>query len=73
MIRTASLCSLFILASCSESPATKEDNKAVEAEHKEEMAETVKSEKKSLEEAADAAAKLVEEESRKEIDGLSRQ
>ena len=62
---------LALTSACSSEPAPKEVGKAQTAEIKEETDSAVKAEKKSIEEAAEAAVKLVEEESRQEIEGLA--
>ncbi len=62
--------SFIALAACAEEPSPKEAEKAAEQAVAEDEAAALKSEQKSIEEAADAAAKLVEEESRKEIEQL---
>ena len=59
-----------LTSACSSEPAPKEVGKAQSAEIKEETDSAVKAEKKSIEEAAEAAVKLVEAESREEIEGL---
>ena len=72
MKRSALILALVALTSaCSSEPAPKEVGKAQSAELKEETDSAVKAEKKSIEEAAEAAVKLVEEESRQEIEGLA--
>lgn len=60
----------LLLISCSEEPTPKEAETVQAAAAEAETADAIKAEKKSLEEAADAAAKLVEEESRQEIEAL---
>lgn len=62
---------LALTSACSNEPAPKENGKAQAAEIKEETDFAVKAEKKSIEEAAEAAVKLVEEESRQEIETLN--
>lgn len=72
MRRLAVLLSLTLLAvGCAEEPAPKEAEKAAVANAAEDTADAVKLEKKSIEKAAEAAVKLVEEESRQEIEGLA--
>ena len=58
------LASLFLLAACAEEPARKDAEKPAEAFGKEE----VKAQKRSIEEAADEAAKLVEADAKAEIE-----
>lgn len=70
MIRPLCLSVLVLLASCTGKAPSKEADKPDEGQAAEKMADTVKAEKKSLDEAADAAAKLVEEESRQEIEAI---
>ena len=60
----------LLLISCSEEPTPKEAETVQAATAEADTADAIKAEKKSLEEAADAAAKLVEEESRQEIEAL---
>jgi PBP1b-binding outer membrane lipoprotein LpoB len=67
----ALLALLPIVAGCAEESAPKEAEKAAVANAAEDAADAVKLEKKSIEEAAEAAVKLVEEESRQEIEGLA--
>jgi hypothetical protein len=63
---------LFALTTaCSNEPAPKKAKKTQTAEIKEETDSAVKIEKKSIEEAAEAAVKLVEEDSRQEIEELA--
>lgn len=72
MMRAAILAALLVSTSaCSSEPAPKEAGKAQTAEIKQETDSAVKAEKKSIEEAAEAAVKLVEEESRQEIEDLA--
>jgi PBP1b-binding outer membrane lipoprotein LpoB len=72
MIRAAALLVLALLTfGCAEEPAPKDAAKAAVANAAKDTADAVKSEKKSIEEAAEAAVKLVEEESRQEIEGLA--
>ena len=64
----AALLGLMLLSSaCTEEPAAKEAETAV-ANTAKDTADAVRLEKKSIEEAAEAAVKLVEEESRQEIE-----
>ena len=67
----ATLAMTLIVAGCTEEPAPKDAQKASVANVAEDTADAVKLEKKSIEEAAEAAVKLVEEESRQEIEGLT--
>ena len=62
---------LALTTSCSNEPAPKKAEKTQTEEIKEETDSAVKIEKKSIEEAAEAAAKLVEEDSRQEIEELA--
>ena len=62
---------LVLTSACSSESAPKEAGKAQTAEIKEETDSAVKAEKTSIEDAAEAAVKLVEEESRQEIEGLA--
>ena len=72
MRHTPVLLALTLLATaCTEDPTPKEAEKAADANTAEDTADAVKLEKKSIEEAAEAAVKLVEEESRREIEGLA--
>jgi PBP1b-binding outer membrane lipoprotein LpoB len=74
MIRAAPLAILLMLTmGCSKEPAHKEAEKAAVANTAEDTADAVKAEKKSIEEAAEAAVKLVEEESRQEIEATQAQ
>lgn len=59
-----------VLAGCSEGPTPKEANKAAAQTVAEDDAAELKVEQKNIEQAADAAAKLVEEEAREEIEQL---
>lgn len=69
---SAVLLSLSLLTvGCGEEPAPKEAKKDAVANAAEDTADAIKLEKKSIEEAAEAAVKLVEEESRQEIQGLT--
>lgn len=54
----------FALGACTEESSPKEAEKAAEQVVAEDDAEALKTEQKTIEEAADAAAKLVEQESR---------
>ena len=67
----AALLGLMLLSSaCAQEPEPKEAEAAV-ANTAKDTADAVKLEKKSIEEAAEAAVKLVEEESRQEIEDLA--
>jgi hypothetical protein len=63
-----SLPALMLLAACSESPPAKDAEKAKAAVETNDS--EIKEHKKSIEEAADAAAKLVEADAKAEIDAL---
>jgi PBP1b-binding outer membrane lipoprotein LpoB len=67
----ALLIGALFLSACSKDPAPKDAEAAKTPAIEADTADAVKAEKKSLEEAADAAAKLVEEESRQEIEALN--
>ena len=72
MRHTSALLALTLLASaCTEDPTPKQAEKTADANAAEDTADAVKLEKKTIEQAAEAAVKLVEEESRQEIDGLA--
>ena len=72
MMRPVILAAFLVSTSaCSSEPAPKDTGKTQSAEIKQETDSAVKAEKKSIEEAAEAAVKLVEEESRQEIEGLA--
>lgn len=62
----AALIALLLLSGCVEEPTVKDAEKAVEVIDEDE----VKATKKSIEEAADEAAKLVEADAKAEIDTL---
>lgn len=64
---------LLWLAACSEEPSAKEAEQAAKVNAATDTAEAVKAEKRTIEEAADAAAKLIEEEARQEIESVSGQ
>ena len=68
---SAFLAATLLCSACTEEPAPKEAAEAVVANAAEDTADAVKLEKKSIEEAAEAAVKLVEEESRQEIEELA--
>jgi hypothetical protein len=70
IMRLAPICALLILASCSASPAPKKDNEANATKTKPALDAELREEKQSIEEAADAAAKLVEADAKAEIDAL---
>ncbi|MBK6706170.1 MAG: hypothetical protein IPG54_01270 [Sphingomonadales bacterium] len=59
---------LITLVGCVEEPTPKDSEKAAAEVAAEDDAEALKAEQKSIEEAADAAAKLVEEDAREEIE-----
>jgi hypothetical protein len=64
-MRLAALCGIIILGGCGEAP----QQTAVEKEpYTDETSEGLKAAEKRIEEAADAAAKLVEQEANSEID-----
>ena len=72
MMRVVVLLALLpLVAGCADEPAPKEAEKAAVANAAEDAADAIKLEKKSIEEAAEAAVKLVEEESRQEIERLA--
>jgi hypothetical protein len=71
MLRALPLIPLFWLASCSEEPTAKEAEQAAKANAATDTAEAVKTEKRTILEAGDAAAKLIEEEARQEIESAS--
>lgn len=72
MRHTPALLVLTLLATaCTEDPTPKEAEKAADVNAAEDTADAVKLEKKSIEEAAEAAVKLVEDDSRQEIEGLA--
>jgi PBP1b-binding outer membrane lipoprotein LpoB len=60
----------LLLTACSDDPAPKDGKAASPAAVEADTNNAVKTEKKSLEEAADAAAKLVEAESQQEMDAM---
>jgi hypothetical protein len=66
------LLAALLAAGCVEEPTPADVRKAAEDELKNDVKGAVKETKKSIEEAADAAAKLVEEEARQEIEEVSR-
>jgi hypothetical protein len=70
IMRFVPIYALFILASCSQAPTPKqrEEVKVTKAEPADDA--ELRTEKKSIEEAADAAAKLVEADAKAEIDAL---
>lgn len=71
MMRAAALFAMMLFVSgCSEESASKDAEIANAADAAKDTAEAVKAEKKTIEEAAEAAVKLVEEESRQEIESL---
>lgn len=61
---------LVTLAGCADEPTPKGGEKAAAQVAAEDDAEALKAEQKSIEEAADAAAKLVEEDAREEIERI---
>lgn len=61
---------LATLAGCADEPTPKGGEKAAAQVAAEDDAEALKAEQKSIEEAADAAAKLVEEDAREEIERI---
>lgn len=61
---------LAVLSGCVEESTPKEGEKAAAQIASEEEAEALRNEQKSIEEAADAAAKLVEDETREEIEQM---
>jgi ribosomal protein S20 len=61
---------LLLVAACSKEPAPAAPKKPTDEAVKSDVKGAVKETKKSIEEAADAAAKLVEEEAREEIGAL---
>lgn len=61
---------LATLGACVEESSPKEGEQAAAQIAAEDDAEALKAEQKSIEEAADAAAKLVEEETREEIEQI---
>lgn len=61
---------LTVLSGCVEESTPKEGEKAAAQIASEEDAEVLRNEQKSIEEAADAAAKLVEDETREEIEQM---
>jgi hypothetical protein len=70
-LRMLLVASLLPLAACSQAQETKGKTEPVKADATGNTAEAVKTEKKSLEEAADAAAKLIEADAQEEIESLS--
>jgi outer membrane murein-binding lipoprotein Lpp len=66
---------LLLIAGCSGEPKPAEPKKAVQEKAKDtaksDMNTAVKESKKSIEEAAEAATRLVEEEARQEIEGYA--
>ncbi len=68
-MRIALVASLIALAGCTEEPTPVEAEKALEQTIAADGAAEAKAEAATIEEAADAAAKLVEEEAQEEIDG----
>jgi cellobiose-specific phosphotransferase system component IIA len=64
------LIALLLAAGCSKEPAPAAPKKATDEATKSDANDAVKETKKSIEEAADAAVKLVEEEAREEIGAL---
>jgi PBP1b-binding outer membrane lipoprotein LpoB len=69
-MRQSVLAALLLIAGCSKEPAPAQPEKATDEAIKNDMKGAVKETKKSIEEAADAAVKLVEEEAREEIGAL---
>ena len=69
-------CLLLLLvlptAACTEEPTPKEAETAAQNADVEDNAEAVREQKKSIEEAAEAAVKLIEEEARLEIEESGR-
>lgn len=61
---------LAVLSGCVEESTPKEGEKAAAQIASEEDAEALRNEQKTIEEAADAAAKLVEDETREEIEQM---
>jgi cytidylate kinase len=61
---------LATLGACIEETSPKDGERAAAEISTEDDAEALKAEQKSIEEAADAAAKLVEEETREEIEQI---
>ena len=61
---------LTVLSGCVEESTPKEEEKAAAQIASEEDAEALRNEQKTIEEAADAAAKLVEDETREEIEQM---
>jgi hypothetical protein len=70
ILRLVPICALFILASCSEAPIPKKQEGAKVTKTEPAVDAEFRTEQKSLEEAADAAAKLVEADAKAEIDAL---
>jgi PBP1b-binding outer membrane lipoprotein LpoB len=70
MRRAALLFAALVLSACVEEPSKKGAGKAAEQVVAKDEAAALKSEAKNIEAAADAAAKLVEEETNQEIEGL---
>jgi hypothetical protein len=66
------LATLQAVSACAEEPTPKEADKAAKATIAEDTAGAVKQQKKSIEEAAEAAVKLIEEEARQEIEESAR-
>ncbi len=64
------LAGFLLAAGCTEAPTPAESEKAAKANAEIDSQSEIKAEKKSIEEAADAAAKLVEEEANAEIEAL---
>lgn len=66
------LAALLLTPGCTEAPTPAEAEKAAKANAEIDSQSEVRAEKKSIEQAADAAAKLVEEEANAEIEALQK-
>jgi hypothetical protein len=61
---------LMFAPACSQAPAPAEQKKAQTTNPADRSTDAVQAKKKSIEQAADAAAKLIEDDSRQEIEAL---
>jgi cellobiose-specific phosphotransferase system component IIA len=69
-MKRAILIGLLLVTACSAEPKPAEAPKAAKQVPESDAEDEVKTEKKSIEEAAEAATKLIEAEAREEIDAL---